>query len=131
MELRQAIEGECAYYAALRGSHDDLERLYHTFSDLEKAVLEQRLAADEDLAFHMSIAKAAQNRTIAKVMNMVSDQLMVGLEKSRANTLKRPGKSHSILEEHRNIYEAIKDGHSQLAREAMWDHLQKVKQRYL
>ncbi|ASK62152.1 GntR family transcriptional regulator [Virgibacillus phasianinus] len=131
MELRQAIEGDAAYYAAMRGSREDVEAVYQAFGDLEKAVINEKVAAEEDFAFHMSIAKAARNSIIEKVMYMLSDQVLEGLSKSRANTLAAPNKSQLILEEHRMIYHAIRDGNPELAKEAMCNHLQKVKQRYL
>lgn len=131
MELRQAIEGDAAYYAAIRRNHEDVEKLNHAFLQLEKSVSEDRLAAEEDLAFHMSIAEAARNSVIAKVMYMVSDQLLDGLEQSRSNTLTIPGKSETILDEHRKIYEAVRDSDPQKARQAMCHHLQQVKLRYV
>ncbi|UOQ92458.1 FadR family transcriptional regulator [Halobacillus shinanisalinarum] len=131
MELRQAVEVDIAYYAALRREQQDIEQLDRAFHQLEKAVSKKSLAAEEDLAFHMLIAKAARNRVIAQVMNMVSDQVLVGLEDSRAQSLAVPGKSQEILEEHRNIYKAVRDGSPHLAGKAMREHLQNVKQRYL
>lgn len=131
MELRQAIEGDAAYYAALRGTKEDVEAVYKAFCDLENAVSKRSIAAEEDLTFHMSIAKAARNSITEKVMYMISDQVLEGLNESRTNTLEVPNKSQTILTEHRFIYEAIQEGNPDQAKEAMCNHLQKVKQRYL
>ncbi|WP_257347638.1 FadR/GntR family transcriptional regulator [Pseudalkalibacillus decolorationis] len=131
MELRQAIEGDAAYYAAMRGDETTIESIRKAYERLERAVKGKSLAADEDFQFHMTIAKAGRNSLLYKVMDMVSGELLAGLEESRAKTLKVPGESKKILDEHFRIYEAIRDGSPQTAREAMHNHLQKVKQRYL
>lgn len=130
MELRQAIEGDAAYYAAMRRNKEDLEAVYKAFCELEKAVNKKNIAAEEDLAFHMSIAKAARNSIIEKVMHLISDQVLEGLKESRTNTLKIPDKSQIILQEHRTIYVAVQEGNPHLAKDAMCNHLQNVKQRY-
>ena len=101
------------------------------YEQLETAVANGSIAADEDLQFHMGIATAARSTLIFKVMDMVSGELLAGLEESRAKTLEVPGKSKEILGEHLQILNAIKSGDGQAAREAMRNHLQKVKQRYL
>ncbi|WLD93324.1 FadR/GntR family transcriptional regulator [Alkalihalobacillus sp. AL-G] len=131
MELRQSIEGDAAYYAAVRSDKKTIELLGKAYERLEQAVRNKTLAADEDYQFHICIAKAARNSLIFRVMDMVSGELFAGLEESRTKTLEVPGKSKEILHEHLQIYEAIKEGDPQAARDAMRDHLQKVKQRYL
>lgn len=131
MELRLAIERDAAYYAAIRGSAKDVHDIYVALCDLENAVLKGDVAAEEDLIFHMAIAKATGNSVIEKVMNMLSDQVLEGLKESRFNTLKQSNNSGVILEEHRDIYEAIKAGDGLMAHKSMSNHLQNVKERYL
>ncbi|MFD2924993.1 FadR/GntR family transcriptional regulator [Halobacillus naozhouensis] len=131
MELRQALEVDIAYYAAYRRGQQDIVKLEQSYLQLEQAVFTNRLAAEEDLAFHMNIAKVARNYLLAQVMNMVSDQVLIGLEDSRARSLDVPGQSEQILQEHRAIYQSIKDGHPSSASAAMRKHLENVKQRYL
>lgn len=131
MELRQAIEGETSHLAAIRCNDEDIKKLHQSYINLEKAVKAGELAAKEDLAFHMSIAKIARNLLISEVMYMVSDRLLEGLKESRAKTFQIPGKPETILEEHKKIMIAIRDRNPKQARAAMYSHLQKVKQRYL
>ncbi|GGB43742.1 GntR family transcriptional regulator [Lentibacillus populi] len=131
MELRQAIEGETSHLAAIRCNDEDIKKLHQSYVNLEKAVKAGELAAKEDLAFHMSIAKIARNLLISEVMYMVSDRLLEGLKESRAKTFQIPGKPETILEEHKKIMIAIRDRNPKQARAAMYSHLQKVKQRYL
>lgn len=131
MELRQGIEGEATYYASLRCSDEDIENLHYFYLKLKKAVEAKEIAAKEDLDFHMYIARLARNSILTDVMYMISDRLLEGLQESRADTIKIPGKSQQILEEHYDIFSAIRDKQPLMAREAMYNHLQNVKQRYL
>lgn len=131
LEFRQAIEGDSAYYAAIRSNKEDIKSIATVFDQLEAAVNDDNIGAEEDLAFHMAIAKAAKNRVMEQIMVMLYHQILLHLNESRANTLATPGKSKIILEEHRMIYQAIKNQNPQLAKENMYNHLQNVKQRNL
>lgn len=131
MELRQAVEGEAASLAAIRSSKDDLAKIKTALENLEKAVLNKELAAEEDLQFHVSIAKASRNLLFVEVMYLLSQRMLTALATSREETQKKPGKSLMIYEEHITIFEAIADGDAALAREAMNNHLSNVKRRYL
>lgn len=131
MELRLAIEQHAAYYAAERGSDEEIQDIYHSYLDLEKAVVIDHVAAEEDLKFHMAVAKAAGNSVMEKVMHMLSDQVLEGLKETRSKTLEVSKKSQVILKEHERIYKAIKDGDAVRAQKAMGEHLLNVKERYL
>ncbi|WP_079526361.1 FadR/GntR family transcriptional regulator [Halobacillus hunanensis] len=131
MELRQAVEVDIAFYAAHRRNQQDIVGLEQSYLQLEQAVVANSLAAEEDLAFHMYIARIARNQLLAQVMTMVSDQVLIGLEDSRARSLDIPGQSEQILQEHKAIYQSIQEGEPNSASAAMREHLENVKQRYL
>lgn len=129
MEMRQAIEGDAAYYAAMRRHENDILVIERAFLELERAVQAGEVAAEEDYLFHMAIITAAKNGVMKRVMDLISDALLEGLSKTRRDTLEK-GNAFEILEEHRGIYEAIKDEKGELARKRMWKHLQNVKERF-
>lgn len=129
MEMRQALEGDAAFYAARRGNVNDIQIIEDAFLSMEQAVKEGKVAAEEDFRFHMAIITSSKNNVMKRVMYLVSDSLLEGLSRTRRDTLEK-GKSLEILEEHRGIYEAIKSGNAKLARERMWHHLQGVKERF-
>lgn len=131
MELRQAIECEAASLAAIRSTSDDIVKLETSYNKLAKAVSANNIAANEDLDFHMCIARSARNLLFIEVMYMLSDRLLLALRDSRTETIKQPGKSEVILKEHAEIFEAIKERNPKMARQAMNKHLINVKQRYL
>lgn len=130
LELRQAVESDAAYYAALRREPEDLAKIENAFTALEDAVTHNKLAADEDYIFHMEICKAAGNVLLQKVILYISDTLIDSLRESRSQTLKIPGRSKAVLEEHREIFKTIRNGDKSGARRNMWEHLQNVKRRF-
>ncbi|MEN1967495.1 FadR/GntR family transcriptional regulator [Lentibacillus sp. N15] len=130
LEFRKAVEGDAAYYAAQRSTPQELGAIQIAFVALESAVMQREIAANEDYAFHMAICKAAKNLILQKVIFFISDALLDGLNESRSKTLQTPGKSEVVLEEHRRIYEAIRNKNAALARKEMWEHLEQVKVRF-
>ncbi|HET7578339.1 MAG TPA: FadR/GntR family transcriptional regulator [Bacillales bacterium] len=131
LELRQAIEGDSAYYAALRGTDQDLSAIEEAFKKLEEAVIRNDVAAKEDYEFHVAVCKAAKNTLLQEVMFLISDSILDSLAESRSRTLRTPGQSKAILDEHRRIFKAIESGDSDQAKKEMWQHLQVVKERFL
>lgn len=131
LEFRQAVEGDAAYYAALRSTRKDLKALNEAFFALEQAVSKRVIAAKEDYAFHMAICKASENVMLQKVILLISDTLLDSLNESRSQTLTIPGRSEAVLEEHRRINDAIHKGDAVVARQEMWAHLQNVKIRFI
>jgi len=131
MELRQAVEGQAAFLAAQRLDEEDINNMEKAYSDLKKAVQAGQIAAQEDLNFHLSIARASKNLLFIEVMYTLSSRLLSSLEKSRIQTLKGSGKPKEILREHYKVLDLIKNREPHYAKNAMIDHLENVKKRYL
>ncbi|WLR50348.1 FadR/GntR family transcriptional regulator [Bacillus tianshenii] len=131
MELRQAIEGESAYYAAIRSDESDKEEILQAYEKLEQAVANQKVAAVEDYEFHMAVSRAAKNTLVTKVMYLISDILLEHLAQYRTHSLNTPGRTTKVLFEHKRIYHAISQGNAEEARQAMLDHLKGVREKHL
>lgn len=130
MEFRQAVEVEAAYYAAVRGSLEEKQKLRQQFEELEKAVRAKKLPAKSDFAFHMQISAMSGNGLFFKTMELISDKLLKSVTKNTVNTLAGAGNPKKVLEEHRAICEAILNGDGMEARRAMRHHLDSVIFRY-
>ncbi|CDQ41959.1 MULTISPECIES: FadR/GntR family transcriptional regulator [Virgibacillus] len=131
MEFRLALERDTAYYAAIRGNREEISNIASAYRNLEMAAEQNENGAEEDLAFHMAIARAAGNSIVERVMYMLSSEVREGLKESRESTLHVPARSSMVLKEHKAIYDAIKNGSANIAREAMAVHLEGVRKRYL
>lgn len=63
LEFRFALEGFSAYYAALRGSHEDLEKIKHCFADIELAKKDKNSELESSCValFYLAVIEASHN----------------------------------------------------------------------
>ncbi|MFV9511414.1 MULTISPECIES: FadR/GntR family transcriptional regulator [Tepidibacillus] len=130
LEVRQGIESQAAYLAAKRATLEDLTKIKKALTKLEKAVIENKIAAKEDYEFHRAVVQASKNQMLMQMIYLIADYFILGLNKSRGESLKIPGRSQQILNEHKEIYDAIVAKDPNLASKKMWDHLEHVKSRF-
>ncbi|MEN1967887.1 FadR/GntR family transcriptional regulator [Lentibacillus sp. N15] len=131
IELRQAIEGDAAYYAACRITDDQKEKLTGIYEQLICSEKQAEVAIKEDYAFHEMIVKASNNPVMLEVMHSITEQIISGLQASRKHSIKDDLWNKAVLNEHENIFTAIMTKEPEQARTAMWEHHQGIKQRYI
>ena len=78
MEFRHTLEGSCAYYAALRATEPDRERLKIAFERVQDSYLRQgRISRTEeghnDALFHLAIAEASHNAVLLHTIRSLFD----------------------------------------------------------
>lgn len=119
VETRILLELKTARLAALRRTEKDLEQIEEALNAYAKKVLIGEDAVEEDLLFHLSIAKAAGNGTLNTLMLMITPEIITNFEKYHVCD-----KSKAMLgiQEHQDIFEAIKEGNSQKAKAKMKIH---------
>jgi len=123
-EFRLTIEPEAAFYAAQRRNDAALERLAQVVEMLSDATRQQRHREDADFAFHLCITEASNNHYYRSAMQALRTHISVGM-KLHGLALMGPSPGlHRVFEEHRAIYESIRDGDSVSARERMRKHLE-------
>lgn len=131
LEVRQGVETQAAYLAALRADGQSVARIEASYRSLEEAVGRGEIGTGEDFAFHLAIVEASGNRMLGEVIQLVSGQFRDGIEESRRESMSIPGQSRAILLEHADILQAIKAGDPARTRDSMWKHLENVRARYL
>jgi GntR family transcriptional repressor for pyruvate dehydrogenase complex len=131
LEVRQGVETQAAYLAALRADGSSVDRIEATYRSLKEAVGRGRIGTEEDFSFHLAIVEASGNRLLGQLIQVISGRFRDGLEESRRESMSVPGQSQAILLEHADILQAIKDGDAGRARDSMWTHLENVRSRYL
>ena len=119
VETRILLELKTVRLAAIRRSEEDLENIKSALDAYEKVALSGKDAVQEDLLFHLAIAKASGNRTINAFMLSITPQIIIDFEKYHVcdKRLAQIG-----IEEHKAIYKAIKEQNPQLAKQKMKDH---------
>jgi DNA-binding FadR family transcriptional regulator len=121
VEARKIIEPGIAALAAERATESDKEKLYETVKSMEKAVGNPVKFAEQDLQFHMSIAEAAHNQILLETMNGFQ-RLLQSLIASHVLDTEQQA---STLQEHIEIYEAVKCGDAARAERWMLDSCNK------
>ena len=118
VETRILLESKTVYLAAKRRADDDLTNIEETFIKFRTKLLNEEDAIEEDLLFHLAIAKASGNSTINGLMLQITPKILSAIENKRIC-------EESLMSEvntHEAIFEAIKKQDTQLAVEAMERH---------
>lgn len=120
VETRILLELKTVELAALRRTNEDLEQIRATLNAYNKNILGQKDALEEDLLFHLAIARASKNDVMINFMLIITPEIITNFEKySVCDELE----STSRISEHENIYQAIENKDSERAKEMMRLHL--------
>lgn len=119
VETRILLELKTVRLAALRRSEEDLNNIKNALDAYKDKALSGEDAVQEDLLFHLAIAKASGNSTINTFMLTITPQIIMDFEKYHVCD-----KRMSVIgiQEHSEIYEAIKKQDPTLAKQKMKDH---------
>ena len=113
-ELRIAIEPAAAALAARAASAEDVARISAGFARMEAAERGEDDTLDADIAFHIAILHASENPFYVQFRDVVATALRTSIRfTNRLN-----GHSAS-LPAHRAVLDAVRDGDTLRAREAM------------
>jgi len=132
LELRLVIEPECAYFAALRRTTADLERMESMLTGFEDAVAKGDVAHHFDFGFHEAIGQASANPRLAQVLKSLEYDVSHAINLWRHMAQLKPWRrTQDAMGEHRAIYELIKQQDAEGARRAMRSHVEKARIRML
>ncbi|MBW4201922.1 FCD domain-containing protein [Enterobacter cloacae subsp. cloacae] len=125
LELRRLLEGAAAYYAAIRSTPQEHQKLRQSYQRLAHAYVHGSLeeAARADAEYHMEIVHAAHNHALYAMMNSFFS-LLQGSVLNTADTIRRNKANWDKTDEHhRALLDAILNGEAEKAREIAFDHL--------
>lgn len=119
VEIRILLELKTVRLAALRRTELDLKNIKDALDAYEKKALLGEDAVQEDLLFHLAIANACGNSSMNTFMLSITPQIIMNFERYHVCD-----KRMSVLgiEEHKEIYEAIKSQDPTLAKQKMKEH---------
>ena len=123
--FRRDLEGLAAERAAHFGSDTDLEVINTIFHKME-AAHQKRDPTDEaelDANFHMAIIEASHNVVMLHMMRSMYDLLRQGVFYNRQIMFKNRPTRDQLLEQHRQILQAIQSRDPKAARAAVEAHL--------
>jgi GntR family transcriptional repressor for pyruvate dehydrogenase complex len=118
-EVRRLLEVEIAGLAAQRHTAEDLEELEAILRESAETQDDPQCFPECDVAFHAALANATHNELFSLLLGSMVDVMI----KVRELGFTVPGMPARALRHHRAIYEQVKAGASEGARQAMREHL--------
>lgn len=118
-EMRLIFEPEAAYYAALRASDAELERILSYGRKVEKKIQSGEDRTEVEQLFHRSIAKATHNEFMNQLMPVIYQGIGQGVTLSRQKEMA----VKDTLNDHRLIMEFLEARNAEGSRSAMRIHI--------
>jgi GntR family transcriptional repressor for pyruvate dehydrogenase complex len=123
VEVREILEPEIAYRAALRARPEDIRALQQAVAAMDKWMNDMPRYIQADNAFHLALAVATQNVFVPRLMASVVDVL----QEHRGRIFHTDGGPARGQDHHKRILRAVEEGAPEAAREAMRSHLAQVR----
>lgn len=124
VETRITLELKTVCLAAERRTKENLENIRTALEAYKQKITNGEDYLQEDLVFHLAIAKASQNKTLVTLMLLITPPILATYDK---DTVCKGDRAISEIEKHENIYLAIKKQDPKLASKMMEDHFFKLK----
>lgn len=118
-EMRLIFEPEAAYYAALRATDKEIERIVSLGAEVEQRILEGADRTEVEQAFHKSIAKATHNEFMNQLMPVIYEGINKGVRLSKICE----GAVQATLVDHKMLVDFLKVRNAEGARNAMRIHI--------
>ena len=119
VETRILLELKTVRLASLRRTDQDLEKMRAALDAYTTKVLNGEKAVEEDLLFHLAVAQASKNSTMNTFMLIITPEIITNFEKYHVCDANL---SFNGIQEHEDIYGAIKERDPQKAKEKMKAH---------
>lgn len=125
VETRILLELKTVRLAAQRRTDKDLIQMQHALEAYSKKVKNGEDAVQEDLLFHLAIAKASGNSTMNTFMLIITPEIITNFEKYHVCD---KGLAVRGVQEHQEVFDAIKAQDPQLAKQKMKIHFKTLYQ---
>jgi GntR family transcriptional regulator, transcriptional repressor for pyruvate dehydrogenase complex len=129
-EVRANLEVWAARRAAERATPEQLAEIERCFAIIMSPDRPSRSKAEDDLNFHLAIAKASGSAVFMHLMSVLGDILEQMFAFHRYSLYASAADDRRFMEQHRAIWTAIKRRDGDEAEEAMREHLITVLSRY-
>jgi GntR family transcriptional regulator, transcriptional repressor for pyruvate dehydrogenase complex len=124
LDFRKMLEPPLAARAALHASAEEVGEMEEILRRQEEKLRRGEVPVEEDTEFHYSIAMAAENSVVLKVLDVLMDLL----RETRERSLQVEGRPQKSLAGHRRILSAIKRRDPAAAEAAMGRHIEDVEE---
>ncbi|MCG9791796.1 FadR/GntR family transcriptional regulator [Flavobacterium algicola] len=121
VETRILIELKTVRLAATRRTEEDIVCIKAALDAYAAKVVTTEDAVQEDLIFHLAIAKASGNSTINNLMLIITPEILTNFEKFHV-CAKKENDAEDRIKEHTEVFDAIVAQNPQLAKQKMKEH---------
>lgn len=130
LEFRHALDGLCAYYAALRSTAVDREHIASRHIVLQGCYAKQdyKAAAIADVEFHLAIAEASHNMVLLHMMRALFELVRQHIQETLQDVSPQSQLMNNIQDQHQDIMAAIVAGEPQAAQAASHAHFAYVEE---
>lgn len=118
-EMRLIFEPEAAYYAALRATDEELERIVVLGAEIEERIRQKQDRTQVEQSFHKSISKATHNEFMNQLMPVIYEGINKGVRLSEAHE----EVALATLIDHKILVDFLKARNGEGARNAMRIHI--------
>jgi DNA-binding FadR family transcriptional regulator len=122
-EARQILESEVAALAAQRAGAEDRERLQSALNEMQAALTDATVFSDAAFAFHRTLFEATGNRVLLRMTAPIREVLTYTIHAAA----RAPGALDRTHNDLQAVADAIGASDSNAARNAMRDHLDRVR----
>lgn len=129
VEVRRALEAECAALAAAHRTEKDLLTMQKSLKALDNAVAQGQDGVEQDVQFHRAIANATGNPFLISTLDYLGQFLREGTRVTRANEARRADFTLAVHHEHHAILQAITQGDSKQAHRTATQHMKNAARR--
>jgi GntR family transcriptional repressor for pyruvate dehydrogenase complex len=118
-EMRCIMEPEITRLATLRATPEDLVAIETVVVAQENELASGELSRKLDMEFHRCIAEAAHNPVMSIVVSAVNQSIRNSILRSKRTEEMR----QRVVKYHRDIFEAVRSGNAELAKNVMNSHV--------
>ncbi|WP_420583179.1 FadR/GntR family transcriptional regulator [Reichenbachiella sp.] len=125
VETRISLELEMVGLAAQRRTDQDLEKIKDALDAFKAKLANGENYLEEDLLFHLAIAKASKNSTMISLMLLLIPPILSSYERDEVC---EGDEAHAEIKKHEDVFLAIQASNASLATEMMHKHFFKLSQ---
>lgn len=118
-EMRLIFEPEAAYYATLRATDNELQRILKIGEKIERLIQEGKDRTVEEQAFHRTIAKATHNEFMNRLMPIIQESINKGVMLSETKKVA----VKDTVTDHKMLMDFMRKRNAEGARNAMRIHI--------
>lgn len=122
-EFRIALEGEAAAYAAARSDKNIIGELMAAMEPLQKGASRYSYEDEADYAFHLAVAKGANNQYFVRTLSALREHISVGMKIGGTCLVGSNRQIDRVIDEHNEIIKYITARDPVGARQAMTNHI--------